>query len=73
MRYGHLNFRSLHELSSKNLEYYLPKLNANILSCEASLRGEHSRLSFTIDMSQRENNTLKVVHSNICGPFEVSS
>lgn len=73
MRYYHLNFRSLIELSSNNLVYFLPKLNANILTCETYLRGKQRRMVFTSNMPKRSNYALEVVHYDICGPFEVSS
>lgn len=46
LRYGHLNFRNLSDLISKNLVYVLPKMNANIMSCESCLRGKQNSLSF---------------------------
>lgn len=47
------------------------KLNANTFTCETSLRGK--QLAFASDMPKRWNDALKVVHSNIYGPFEVLS
>lgn len=70
MRHAHLNFRRPSELSSKNLVYDLPKLNAN--TCETCLKGKQSRLAFALDMPKRSNDALKVVHFDICA-FEVSS
>lgn len=62
MRHGNLNFRNLIELSSKNLVHYLPKLNANTMSYEAGLIGKQNKLSSTIDMSKRSNDTFEVIY-----------
>lgn len=73
MRYGHLNFRSLSELNSKDLVYGLPKLNARREICEICVKSKQSRLPFVTEAPKRASAALQVVHSDICGPFEVPS
>ena len=52
IRYNHLNFRILSELSSKNLVYGLAKFNTNTMACETCLRGKQSRMTFASGMSK---------------------
>jgi len=71
MRYGHLNFRSLSYLSTKNLVSGLPVLDASKKTCETFLKGKQSRLPFVSEKPKRSKAALEVLHSDICGPFEV--
>jgi len=73
LRYDHLNYRSLIELNSKDLVYGLPKLNAKKSICEICVKSKQSRLPFVSDAPKRASEALQVVHSDICGPFEVPS
>jgi transposase InsO family protein len=73
MRYGHLNFRSLSELKSKELVHGLSKLNIIKAICEVCVTTKHSRLPFVSEAPKRASVALQVVHSDICGPFEVAS
>jgi len=67
LRYGHLNFRSLSELSSKDLVHGLPKLNVKKSICEICVKSNQSRLQFVSDAPKRASEALQVVHSDICG------
>lgn len=69
MRYGHLNFRSLTQLSEKEMVTGIPKIDIAEGSCETCLK-EETRLPFSSDVPIRERSTLKV-YSDICGPLEV--
>jgi hypothetical protein len=71
MRYGHLNFRSLSYLSTKNLISGLPVLDAHKKTCETCLKGKQSRFLFVSENTNRSKTALEVIHSDICGPFEV--
>jgi len=73
LRYGHLNFRSLSELNSKDLVHGLPKLNVRKSICEISVKSKQSRLPFVSKAPKRASEALRVVHYDICGPFEVPS
>jgi hypothetical protein len=46
-------------------------LNANKKSCEVCLRGKQSRLPFVARKPKRSKTALEIIHSYICGPFEV--
>jgi transposase InsO family protein len=72
-RYGHLNFRSLSELNSKELVSGLPKINMKHAICDICMKSKQSRLSFVKEITKRSCAALEVIHSDICGPFEVPS
>jgi hypothetical protein len=72
-RYGHLNFRSLSDLNSKNLVHGLPKISVKSPICEICVKSKQSRLSFVNEVPRRASEALQVVHSDVCGPFEVPS
>ena len=73
LRYGHLNSRSLSELNSKDLVHGLPKLSVKKTICEICVKSKQSRLSFVSEAPKRASEALQVIHSDICGPFEVPS
>ncbi|KAK2443673.1 putative mitochondrial protein [Trifolium repens] len=73
MRYGHLNFRSLSQLNSKNLVIGLPKIESSAKNYEVCLKGKQSRLPFVSELPMRASDALGVIHSDICGPFEVAT
>jgi len=58
LRYGHLNFRSLSELNSKDLVYGLPKLNVKKPICEICVKSNQSRLPFVSDAPKRASEAL---------------
>jgi len=70
-RYGHLNYRSLCLLKSKNM--VIGELNVKIpkKSCSICLVGKHSRSAFKSELKMRAELVVNVVHSDICGPIEV--
>lgn len=72
-RFGHLNFRSLSQLESKQMVKGLPKISVPDMVCEGYLVAKHSRNSFSSHVPLRSNDLLGVVHSDVCGPFEVPS
>ena len=73
LRYGHLNFRSLSELNSKDLVHGLPKLSVRKSICEICVKSKQSRMPFVYEEPKRASEALQVVHSDICGSFEVPS
>ncbi|CAJ2637748.1 unnamed protein product [Trifolium pratense] len=72
-RYGHLNYRSLSDLNSKELVYGLPKFKTKKSICEICVKSKHSRKPFVAEMPKRASGVLQVIHSDICGPFEAAS
>ncbi|GAU42392.1 hypothetical protein TSUD_296900 [Trifolium subterraneum] len=72
-RYGHLNFKSLSMLNSKNMVLGLPSVIAPVDTCTTCLLGKHPRSSFKSNFPMRSSEVLNVVHSDICGPIDVLS
>ncbi|KAK2355926.1 putative mitochondrial protein [Trifolium repens] len=72
-RYGHLNFRNLSDLNSKELVYGIPKIRVKHALCDICMKGKQSRLPFVKETSKRACAALEVIHSDVCGPFEVPS
>ncbi|KAJ9552796.1 hypothetical protein OSB04_016841 [Centaurea solstitialis] len=71
---SHLNFRTLHSLSSKDLVIGLPKLN--ILKdkvCGACEKGKISRSSFKSKKNFSINTPLQLLHVDLCGPVSTPS
>jgi len=72
-RYGHLNFKSLQQLGTKKMVLGLPEINLPETVCETCLAGKQTRKSFQEHLKMRSKECLEVVHSDVCGPFEVPS
>ncbi|CAJ2663346.1 unnamed protein product [Trifolium pratense] len=72
-RYGHLNFKSLSMLNSKNMVLGLPSVIPPVDTCTVCLLGKHPRSSFKSNLPMRSSEVLNVVHSDICGPIDVLS
>ncbi|KAK2404675.1 putative mitochondrial protein [Trifolium repens] len=72
-RYGHLNFKSLSLLNSKNMVLGLPSVITPVETCTTCLLGKQPRDSFKNHLPMRSNEVLNVVHSDICGPIDVLS
>jgi hypothetical protein len=72
-RYGHLNFKSLSLLNSKNMVLGLPSVIAPVETCTTCLLGKQPRDSFKNHLPMRASEVLNVVHSDICGPIDVLS
>ncbi|WJX39045.1 hypothetical protein P8452_26635 [Trifolium repens] len=72
-RYGHLNFKSLSMLNSKCMVLGLPSVITPVDTCTTCLLVKHHRSSFKSHLPMRSSDVLNVVHSDICGPFDVLS
>jgi hypothetical protein len=72
-RYGHLNFDGLKALQEKNMVTGLPKITCPTELCEECVVGKQPRDSFPKGKAWRAEQTLHLVHSNICGPINPTS
>ncbi|WVZ03895.1 hypothetical protein V8G54_024701 [Vigna mungo] len=72
-KFGHLNFKRLSLLNNKELIKGVPLINTPKKICEGCAIGKQARRKFKKSAPKRAKQPLDVVHSNICGPFEVSS
>jgi len=60
-------------LNSKDLVHGLPKLNIIKSICEICVKSKQNRMPFVFEAPKRASEALQVVHSDMCGPFEVPS
>lgn len=70
-RFGHLNFKSLTQLSEKELVTGMPKIGVCDKTCDVCLKGKQTRLPFADQSPMRASSPLHAVSSDICGPIEV--
>ncbi|CAH9057264.1 unnamed protein product [Cuscuta europaea] len=73
LRFGHLNFGGLAELSKKGLVHGLPEMDFPKQFCESCVLGKHTRASFQKTAKYRAKGALETVHTDICGPITPSS
>jgi hypothetical protein len=66
-RYGHLNFRSLQDLGSKNMVEGLPRIRAVEQVCDGYALGKQHRAPFPRTAAYRANAGLELVHADLCG------
>ncbi|KAJ4769831.1 polyprotein [Rhynchospora pubera] len=67
LRFGHLNFGGLKELSKKNIVKGLPHIENCDKFCEGCVLGKHPRSSFPKEASYRAKKPLELIHTDICG------
>ncbi|XP_074353008.1 uncharacterized protein LOC141692171 [Apium graveolens] len=73
LRYGHLGFSGLKLLSKTKMVDGLPEINEPENLCEACVKGKQHRQSFPVGKSWRARRPLDIVHTDIAGPFDISS
>lgn len=66
-RYGHLNFRSLYELGSKEMVEGLPRIRAVEQVCDGCALGKQHRAPFPRAANYRAEAALDLVHTDLCG------
>ncbi|KAJ4788299.1 polyprotein [Rhynchospora pubera] len=73
LRFGHLNFGGLKELSKKSMVKGLPHIENCDKFCEGCVLGKHPRSSFPKEASYRAKKPLELIHTDICGPITPNS
>jgi GAG-pre-integrase domain len=73
LRFGHINFGGLKEMTSKKMVHGLPLLDSPDKFCEGCVIGKHPRSSFPKVAEYRAKNLLELVHIDICGMIQPSS
>jgi hypothetical protein len=68
-RLGHLNFDSLHKLSTEGTVKGLPRLARINYICDICQSGKQARIYFSKSHSQTSK-TLELIHTDLCGPFK---
>lgn len=71
LRYGHLNERSLHDLSSKGMVHGLRTME-HLSVCEGCVEGKKACEAFP-GYSSRTTQILDLVHTDVCGSMPVQS
>lgn len=71
-RFCHLNLERLIQLFEKELILRVPKLTMPEKSSEVCLIGKKPRNSFSWHVAYRSLDVLHMIHSDVCGPLEVS-
>ncbi|KAK2446029.1 hypothetical protein QL285_016886 [Trifolium repens] len=72
-RFGHLNFKRLSLLKSKEMVHDLPLIRTPSTVCEECCAAKQTRNSFKNELPIRSTQKLEMVYSDVCGPFEVKS
>ena len=72
-RYGHLSYKGLHTLCSKEMVVGLPEIEDVKTICEACVKGKHHRVPFPKQSKWRATERLQLIHSDLCGPINPPS
>ncbi|KAM1578272.1 hypothetical protein ACFX1Z_039846 [Malus domestica] len=72
-RLGHLNLSSLKQLKEHDMVLGLPDLEMTNEICEGCAFGKHCRDAFPKEASWRATQPLELIHSDICGPMQIST
>ena len=73
LRFGHLNFGSLEDLSKKKMVRGLPHIHKPNQVCEGCLLGKHHRSSFPKESMTRAKKPLELIHADVCGVIKPES
>lgn len=68
-RFGHLNFRSLHDMSLKHMVEGMPLVNHVEQFCQGCSLGKHHRAPFPRASAFRAERGFELVHGDLCGPI----
>ena len=68
-RYGHLSYKGLRTLQSKNMVRGLPTLTVPEELCTDCITGKHHRDPIPKKSSWRASQVLGLIHADICGPI----
>ncbi|CAD6257719.1 unnamed protein product [Miscanthus lutarioriparius] len=66
-RFGHLNFRALHDLGAKNMVEGMPTVKRVEKVCDGCALGKQHRTPFPQVSSYRTKKGLELVHADLCG------
>ena len=72
-RFGHLNYRYLQQLSSKEMVIGLPQVQFSEGVCPGCEAGKHPKEKYDKGKSWKASTILELVHSDVAGPFPVPS
>ncbi|GJY64422.1 retrovirus-related pol polyprotein from transposon TNT 1-94 [Tanacetum coccineum] len=69
LRFGHLHFSGLKELTRKGMVHGLPNLAYDGRFCESCIFGKQTRSTFPRKETYEAKGLLELIHSDLCGPF----
>lgn len=72
-RYGHLSYKGLRTLSTKNMVEGLPELTTSKFTCTDCFTGKQHRNAVLKSSKWRASKVLELIHADICGPIEPTS
>ncbi|GAA0151402.1 hypothetical protein LIER_10129 [Lithospermum erythrorhizon] len=72
-RYGHLSYKRLHTLQTKQMVRGLPDFKAESITCTDCLNGKQTRNAMPKQANWRATKVLELVHSDLCGPIQPTS
>jgi transposase InsO family protein len=72
-RYGHLSYKGLRTLQSKNMIHGLPQLSASTVTCTDCIMGKQHRDPISKRSTWRATQKLQLIHADICGPVSPMS
>ena len=72
-RFGHLNYRYLQQLNSKEMVIGLPQVQFSKGVCPGCEVGMHPKEKYDKGKSWKATTVLELVHSDVAGPFPVPS
>ncbi|RDX83786.1 hypothetical protein CR513_35262, partial [Mucuna pruriens] len=73
MRFGHLNFGALKTLRDEKMVKGMPHINHPNQLCKAFFLSKHARRSFPKEVESRTNESLHLVHIDVCGLIDPPS
>lgn len=72
-RFGHLNFRALHDLSGRSLVEGMPTVKRLEKVCDGCVLGKQHRKPFPQASNFRAERCLELVHADLCGQITPKS
>ncbi|WVZ50199.1 hypothetical protein U9M48_001476 [Paspalum notatum var. saurae] len=72
-RFGHLNFRSLHDLGAKKMVDGIPLIKHGEQFCDGCALGKQHRAPFPHASAYRAQKGLELFHGDLCGQIEPST
>jgi transposase InsO family protein len=73
LRFGHLHYGGLKELTKKNTVHRLPDMNYSKKFCEGCVLGKQARNIFPKKVEYLARRSLELIHTDICGPITPKS
>lgn len=73
MRFGHVNFRALKQMSETNMVRGLPRISKSKEVCEGCLMSKKARKTFPSQASYCAKKVLELIHEDLCGPISPST